>query len=293
MTFNLFAETELQRMNIAFNKLTLIRDKDGVSVWRVTTENNSFVMKCFEKQEYRREIANYKILGSLGVPTLKMIAHTDCSLLIEDIANIADIKISIYRLGTLEDLNNPNIASKIALWYKTLHKSGREYLNTHDFIDEYDCLTLENFKIIQEKTGTGDLEVWLIIEKYFEQIHSAVMNLPRTLVYTDFHFTNLAVACDNSSALIFDYNFFFKSYVYSDIRNVCRSLGNEESKTAFLSVYGEFDELEIVVDDVSSILYSLNLACQRKIIPNWVKDNIEKLKDGRLLTAVKKLLENA
>ncbi|MDD4495404.1 MAG: ElyC/SanA/YdcF family protein, partial [Eubacteriales bacterium] len=284
-TVGRFAESELRRMNIAFNELSLIRDKDGVSVWRVIIDTDSYVMKCFDKPEYRREITNYQLLNSLGVPTLKMIALTGCSLVMEDIER------SEYRLGTPDDMNDPNTAEKIALWYRTLHQNGREYANNHDFIDEYDSLTLDNLRLIQEKTGTSGLPVWQVIEKHFDKIRSAVMELPRTLVYTDFYYTNLAVARDGRSALMFDYNFFYKSYVYSDIRNVCSSLGTDEVKSAFQSAYGGFDEREVMVDNVACELSSLVIACQRKDFPNWANDGLEKVKDGRLLAAVEKLLE--
>ena len=275
-----FAESELKCMDIGFNSLSLIRDKDGVSVWRVTAANGSYVMKCFDKPEYRREITNYQLLNSLGVPTLKAIAHTDCSIVIEDIES------SDYRLGTQEDMNDPNIAEKIAVWYKTLHENGRDYVNTHDFIDEYDRLTLDNLKFIQERTGTSGSQLWQLIEKHFEEIRSTVMNLPRTLVYTDFYYTNLAVARDGSNALMFDYNFLYKSYVYSDIRNVCWSLG-EEAKAAFLSAYGEYDERGAVVDDVADSLAGLYNTCRRRNFPEWANDN----SDVKLLAAVEKLLE--
>ena len=282
-TIGRFAETELNRMNITFVNLSLIRNKDGVSVWRVASETDNYVMKCFDKPEYRREIGNYQLLNSLDVPTLRVISHTDCSLVMEDIER------SAYRLGTPEDMNDPSIARKIASWYKTLHQNGRDYANTHDFIDEYDGLTLDNMQLVQEKTGTSGLPFWQVIEKYFEQIRSAVMSLPRTLVYTDFYYTNLAIARDRSCALVFDYNFFYKSYVYSDIRNVCWSLGSEEAKAAFLSAYGGFDEREVVVDNVACELSALIIACQRKVFPNWANDGLEKVKDGRLLAAVEKL----
>ena len=284
-TIQLFAESELKRMKIDCSAISLIRHKDGVSVWRVTTDNGSYVMKCFDKPEYRREIANYRLLISLGVPTLRVIAHTDCSLVIED------IEYSVYRLGTVEDINAPNIAGKIALWFKLLHCNGREYANTQDFIDEYDSLTLDSVRLIQEKTGTSGLRVWEVIEEHFKQIRSAVMNLPRTLAYTDFDYTNLAVARDGTSALVFDYNFLFKSYVYSDIRNVCCSLGNDEARVAFLSAYGEFDEYEAIVDDVVSALSALLIACKHKVLPDWAYVLLEKVKDGRLLASVERFLE--
>ena len=75
------AESELRNMGIPYQTLTLIRQKDGVAVWRVTTDKTSYVMKCFIKKEHRREITNYQILTSLGIPTLKMIAYTERSLL--------------------------------------------------------------------------------------------------------------------------------------------------------------------------------------------------------------------
>ena len=284
-TIERFARSELQRMNIPCDTLSLIRDKDGVSVWRVATADGSAVMKCFDKQEYRREITNYQLLRSLDVPTLRVIAHTDCAIVLEDIEG------SAYRLGTAEDINNPAIAVKIALWYKTLHQKGQKYVNTHDFIDEYDSLTLENLKMVQEKTQTGDLYVWRVIEESFETIRAAVMSLPRTLVNTDFHYSNLAVARDGSSALVFDYNFFFKSYAYSDIRNVCGSFDNEDAKVAFFRTYGAINEDEVSVDDVASVLSALVVACSREIFPKWAKGLLEQVKEGRLLAAVERLLE--
>lgn len=283
-TIKRFAESELQHMNIIFNTLSLIRNKDGVSVWRVATNTDSYVMKCFDKTEYRCEITNYQLLNSLGVPTLKVIANTDCSIIIEDIER------SEYRLGTADDMNDPNVAKLIAAWYKTLHNNGRKYANTHDFIDEFYRLTIDNIKMVQSKTGTEGLRVWQVIEDNFEQIISSIMELPRTLAYTDFHYSNLSVARDGSSALIFDYNFFYKSYVYSDIRNICWSL-SEESKAAFLSVYGGYDEREVIIDDVADTLSGIVMDCQRKNFPKLAKNIAESINDERLLVAVGKLLE--
>lgn len=284
-TIERFAQSELQRMNIAYDSLILIRNKDGVSVWRVITNDGSVVMKCFDKMEYRREIANYQLLYSLGIPTLRFIAHTNCSFIMED------IECSKYRLATIEDVSDPKIAIEIARWYKTLHKNGREYANTHPMFDECDTITIESINTIKEKTDTEGLSVWKLIEEKLDIIRSVAMLLPRTLNYNDFHYTNLVVARDGSSSLVFDYNLLGKGYIYSDIRNVCCSLGNDNAREAFLSEYGSYDESEKLVDDVVDSLYSLYIACQSKSFPNWAKDLLKKLKDGTLLTAVEKLLE--
>ena len=81
-----------------------------------------------------------------------------------------------------------------------------------------------------------------------------------------------------------------KGYVYADIRNVCSSLG-EDAKAAFLSEYGDFDENEKIVDDVVSPLVTLHFACEHKLFPNWAAQSLDMVKDGRLLLAVKQLLE--
>ena len=237
-------------------------------------------MKCFDRSDHRREIEHYKTLIAMGIPTLRMIAYTDCSILLEEIES------SAYRLGTDEDRNDPNIARLLAAWYKTLHEKGRQYANTHPLHDECDSLTRSNIHKIKEKTGTSDLPIWQIIEKNFDRIQTAAMRLPRTLTYNDFHYTNFAVARDDSSVVVFDYTMMGKGYVYSDIRNVCAHLGNENARTAFLSAYGGFDENEKIIDAVVSPLTALHIACQRENFPRWAIGFLDMAKDGRWLTAV-------
>lgn len=70
-----------------------------------------------------------------------------------------------------------------------------------------------------------------------------------------------------------------KGYVYSDIRNACSSLG-EQAKAAFLKEYGIFDELEIVVDDVASVLTLLFFACGRPVLPKWAETYLMRINQG-------------
>jgi len=277
-------ENELKHMGIKFNDLSLIREKDGVSVWRVKNEGNNSVMKCFGKCEHRREIVNYQILSSLGVPTLKVIAHTDRAILLED------IETSYYRFGSEKDLSDPKTAVLIADWYKILHAHGRKYASSHQMYDESDNVTLDIITKVIDITGTGDLSVWQTVLSKFDVIKNAVMKLPRTLTYNDFYYTNLAVARDRTSALMYDYNLLGKGYLYSDIRNVCSSLSNE-AEAAFLSAYGSFNSNEIIIDDVISVLFNLIVACEHDTFPSWANDSLEALKDGSFLSAVEKLLK--
>jgi predicted nucleotidyltransferase len=283
-TAEIFARDELSIMGIKYTDLAPMQYKDGIALLRLKTASGSMVLKCFDKHEYRREIDNYRILGELNIPTLKVHAQTECSLLMEDIES------GEWRLGTESDLHDPKVSSLVAYWYRALHERGREYVESYKLYDECDCLTLEIIALIKAKTNTEDAPVWAIIEANFEQIRTAALSLPRTLTYNDYYYTNLAVRKDGAAALMFDYNLLGKGYVYSDIRNVCSSLG-DEAKAAFLAEYGEFDRYEITIDDVASPIVSLFHACEKKVFPQWASSSLADVKNGTLLAAVERLLE--
>lgn len=265
---------ELKKLNIPYSTINLIQNKDGVIVARVQSVEKSFVIKYFLNEYYKREIKNYKLFQSLNIPTVKVFGFTDSAILMEDIS-----RSDIFRLATKEDLNDVAIASKIAEWYKLLHTGSKDFVSEHitELYDETDFITRENIGFIKEKTGTQSLPVWKIIDDNFDFIVSKIRSLPRVLTYNDFYYTNLIVAKDKTSAFMFDYNLLGKGYVYSDIRNVCYSLG-EKAKITFLESYGEFDKNEIIVDDVASVLITLYYACQRKKFPSWANYTLSELK---------------
>ncbi|HBL84181.1 MAG: hypothetical protein A2Y17_13035 [Clostridiales bacterium GWF2_38_85] len=280
---------QLNKMNINYNALTEIRSKDSVSVYRVTCcDGISYVLKYFEKESDRREIKNYEILHTLGVQTLEIIAKTDCALLMEDIEQSKD-----YRLGIVEDMDDPSVMAALAKWYKHLHSKGKAYVSEHGerMYDETDCITLENIKIIAGKTNTVDNPVWALMEINFEAIKSKITQVQRTLTYNDFYYTNFIIAKDKSTAFMFDYNLLGKGYVYADIRNVTYSLG-DAAKTVFLEEYGSFDESEKLIDDVASAITTLFFACNKEIMPNWALKYIEQIRSGKLLKAVERMLHN-
>jgi hypothetical protein len=282
-TARLFAESELREMGTSFDKLTEMQYKDGVSLWRVKDGERSLVLKCFDTEDYRREIGNYQILASLGVPTLSVAAHTSASLLLEDINR------SEYRLGVEADLSSADTAALIAEWYRKLHTNGKSYAQTHELYDETDVITRESLQKIKEKTNTADLPVWTEIENNFDCIIATIKAPPRTLTYNDFYYTNLAVKRDGSAAIMYDYNLLGKGYAYSDLRNVCSSLGSE-ANAAFLAAYGAFDEREILIDDVAGVLTALHFACQREHFPKWAGETLRKVTSGELSAAVRDLL---
>ncbi len=262
---------ELKKLNVSNSNITIIQSKDGVIVARVQVNATSYIIKYFQKDEHKREIKNYKILKSLSIPTINLLGSTDSSILMEDIS-----QSDIFRLAAKEDLDDVVVASQIAEWYKLLHTSSKNF--DTEIYDETDLITKENIEFIKKKTGTQSLPIWKIIDDNFDIIISKIKALPRVLTYNDFYYTNLIIAKDKSSAFMFDYNLLGKGYVYSDIRNVCSSLG-ENAKKAFIEIYGEFDKSEIIVDDVTSVLVTLYYACQRKTFPSWANYALNELKN--------------
>lgn len=265
---------ELKKLNIPYSTIDLIQNKDGVIVARVQNGTTSYIIKYFQNDDYKREIKNYQLLKTLNIPTVNVFGFTDSTILMEDVS-----QNDVFRLATNEDLNDVVVASKIAEWYKLLHTNSEDFTkeNLAELYDETDFITKENIEFIKEKTGTQNLPVWRLINDNFDVIVSKIRSLPRVLTYNDFYYTNLIVAKDKTSAFMFDYNLLGKGYVYSDIRNVCYSLG-EYAKNAFLETYGEFDKSEIIVDDVASVLVTLYHACKRKNFPSWANSVLNELK---------------
>ena len=128
-------------------------------------------------------------------------------------------------------MSDPAVARLIAEWYKQLHSQGYGYVCQHgeSMYDEADFFTLENIACIKEKTGTQDAPAWVLLEQNYAAINDLLRKARRTITYNDFYYTNMVVAKDNSSALMFDYNLLGKGYAYTDVRNVISSLSENLS----------------------------------------------------------------
>jgi hypothetical protein len=271
---------------ISDGKIAELRLKDGVAVYRVTGKRSSYILKYLEKQADRREIENYRILQSLGIPTLRIVAHTDSALLMEDVEQSATL-----RLGVEADMRDPQVMRQLAKWYKQLHAKGKAYVAAHGsgMYDETDAITLPNMAYVAMKTGTQSNPVWALLWENFEAFGKKAASVTRTLTYNDFYFTNLIVAKDASAAFMFDYNLLGKGYVYADIRNVTYALG-KDAKEAFLAENGAVDPAEALFDSAASVLSTLYFACRRDIFPTWADGELEQIGNGALERAIRRLL---
>ena len=266
-------QDELNKLNMVCHNFSILQAKDGIVVARVVSDGGCYVLKCFQKDEDKRELGNYRLLSSLGIPTIRVISSTESALLLEDIGNSMT-----YRLGIKEDMSDPEVARRIAVWYKALHSKGYDYVFRYgeSMYDEADFFTLDNIGFIKKMTGTQDEPAWSVLERNYMPIRDLLLKASRTLTYNDFYYTNLVVEKDKSSALMFDYNLLGKGYAYTDVRNVLSSLSEDAGK-AFLDEYGEIDPVEKALDDVVSVVVSLYLACRRDVFPWWAQALVDEI----------------
>ena len=275
-------EQELERLGVIYGALEPIRERDGVHVARVRRAGGTLIIKAFEGGGQSREIGNYAVLRSLGVPTLRVLGSTDRALLLEDLEGGG------YRPGRPEDLDDPEAAALIARWYRELHGRGYAHVESagEGLYDENDALTAENIEAVRARTG--ELPVWRLIEANWGRIRAAIDGARRTLTYNDFYYTNLAVARDGSSALMFDYGLLGKGYAYADIRNVLSSLSPAAGE-AFLAGYGPFDAREEQIDGVANVLLGLCQAYGRAAPPPWAEALLAELR-GDMYARVERLI---
>lgn len=262
-----------QYYGLDIQDVQVISDKEGVSVIRTGYGDKSAVLKCFERQDYAREISNYEILRRCMVPTLTVYGYNEDSILLEDIAESDEL-----RLGCREDLDDPDVIRAIAVWYRTLHSNGRNYVREHGegMYEEWDQFTLDNIEMIGERLDLKENEGLKSIKDSYHALRKRLDEVERTLTYNDFYYTNLAVRKDRKEALMFDYNLLGKGCYISDTGNVTYWF-NPQNRDIFLGEYGPIDEELVIIDRICAPIVTLHSALSRDIFPDWAKEAVNDL----------------
>lgn len=277
---------ELIKLGHKPDRITFLREKDGIRLYRTYSGYNSFVLKFFISESDRREIIYYDLLQACRIPTVRIYAKTERSILMEDLEQNKTL-----RLGQPQDLQDPRVARKLAVWYRKLHKAGPNMLAAHPgpWYAETDVITAPNLDLVAQRTGTAGADVWQLLMSRLDQLQELLRQLSNTVTYNDFYYTNLAVSRDGTTAIMFDYNRMGRGFAASDLRNVTASLGPEAGK-AFLESYGPLDNTEQQADSVASVLVTLIFASHYETPPNWARDSLQKLYDGTLRYNAESLL---
>lgn len=264
---------ELSAHGLDGAEYSLIREKDGVIVARVDTGDGPRVLKILADEPSRREISNYRILISLGVPTLRVFGLTSRSILMEDIEASPAL-----RLGREEDIHDPEVIRALARWYRELHGRGAEYVKAHGagMYDEWDLFTEENIGLLMKALGGACKKPLERLKNRYPELRSRMDAAPKTLCYNDFYFTNMAVSKDKTEALMFDYNYLGKGCPINDFTNVAYWF-TEEEKALFLKEYGGMDMSLIGLQETISPVIDLVSALKRGIFPDWAEEARQRL----------------
>ncbi|MFC2014505.1 phosphotransferase [Chloroflexota bacterium] len=252
----------------------ILSTSHGHSIWRITTRERTFILKYFpEEQSAATEVQAYGLLQELGVPTLPLHARTSQALLLEDLT-----ASDVWRLATEYDVADPRAGKAVARWYRTLHECGAELLAgskpAPGFLTrEIDILDKDTILSTGRLLGLADLPVWQLSVDNIDFLKDAALNLPETLNYNDFYWTNLALsrsADPQLNAVIFDYHLLGIGLRYNDCRNVAFSLQGD-AVSAFWETYGATDVREQTLDKPLATLVALVSATKLPEFPGWAR----------------------
>ena len=269
----------------AVTRTETLSDRHGHSIWRITTQECSYILKWFpEGQSAATEVQAYGLLQELGVPTLPVHAKTSQALLLEDLATSAE-----WRLAVEDDVADPHVGEAVARWYKSFHELGAELLASNRSVPqllrrEIDSLDQDSILSTGRLLGLADHPVWRLAADSIDLLKDAASNLAETLNYNDFYWTNLALSRSvdpQLNAVVFDYHLLGIGLRYSDCRNVTSSL-QKDAVSAFWETYGATDVREQTLDRPLATLVALVTATRLPEFPVWARGNRERVVRGEL-----------
>ena len=258
----------------------VVSDDDGVLVVRGRVGDDPVVVKRYAEPRLAREIANHHLLALLGVPTLPVLGSGDDWLVLADLVDAG------YRHGTPEDLVDPHVAVLLARWYDQLHAAGESVpaAALAGLFSELDVVDADGLGAVAARWPELALQVaWA--QDRLPEWRRILADVPRTLTYNDFWYTNLAVSWDGASALMVNHHLVGAGLRASDVRNVTVSLG-DSAAAAFREEYARLaaargvrpDGRAAELDEPLGHLAALVLASQAEETPAWAEPSLEWLR---------------
>ncbi|MBC7170525.1 aminoglycoside phosphotransferase family protein [Candidatus Bipolaricaulota bacterium] len=265
--------------------LAVISRSAGTRLYRLRIEGKTYVLKRFLDEDAREPRA-YDLLRDLGVPTLPVHDSTLSALLLEDLD-----ASPTWRLAHERDVAHRELGRAVAEWYQFLHIAGKGLVKRGppDWLRwEWDDLTPEGILRAGKVLAMEENPVWEYAARHVEALRARARELPTTLNYNDFHWTNLALSRQPPlRAIVFDYHLLGIGLAWSDVRNVTHSLG-PAAREAFLDAYGPTRPEERILDEPLSVLHALQVATARPTIPRWAVESVNRARSGALLAALER-----
>lgn len=257
----------------ATTEAVLLHRRHGHALYRLRGRGEAFVLKCFDDVAHADEVRAYTLLRWLRVPTLPLHGMTANALLLGDVEASAG-----WQLAVEADMGRAEVGIAVARWYRVLHERGRAVMGDPHGIpaslrregDEVDAAAILH---TARALGLDGHAVWLLAAAYVDTLKAALRILPETLIFNDFHWTNLALVRDTTvapRAVVFDYHLLGVGHVCADYRNVCSVL-TSVARAAFCETYGEVDGRAAALDAPLATLYALHMAVRLPRLPRWAQ----------------------
>lgn len=254
----------------------VVSDSGGVLIAEGVIGDRDVVVKRYRDPEQVREVANYALLGRLGVPTLEVVAAGEDWIALEDLSSSFD-----WRIATQDDLRDDQVLGLLADWYEQLHRAGMGVGELDGLLDEVDVLTPQTLALLAERRpeladGLSALAPWL------EQWLAINAELPSTLVFNDFSWTNLVVGNWRPAAMPIDLGMLGRGNRHRDLRHVTSQL-HPEAARVFLAAYDDrlaahgeqLDPREAEVDEPLAHLVALVSTLGFDQLPVWAEASAE------------------
>lgn len=159
------------------------------------------------------------------------------------------------------------MAEQIAAWYRTLHTAAAEHIPP-DMPRDYDDLDAIAVWQLGADLNLQHLPSWRLATESVEELLASMRELPETLIYNDFHYSNLAVRPE--AAMMFDYDNMIVGPAASDCRNVVNSLKSEQAQL-FRRAYGPIDHRAAALDAPVAMLAAIQRAMRHPQLPPWAR----------------------
>jgi hypothetical protein len=255
-----------------------IRERQGHGVFRLRPAAESLVVKVWSDPAAATEVRAYRILADLGVPTIRVIGTTDRAILLEDLEISAR-----WRPAIDDDLATPQMISALADWYRLLHQAGSPPGPwAAEIPDEYAHLSVDAMRRAGRSLDLDRKARWIKAANAVEPLLITWKTLPRTLIYNDFHVSNLAVARTTAQSVMIDFDRLRIGTAAGDLRNVTGQL-NPTARQVFLEEYGPVREPELIIDAPLAVIGALcGLDPTLPRIPRWARVLRDEVVDGTL-----------
>gem|GEM_PF-66765 len=210
--------------------LLLLREKQGIALFRLSAGGEQLVLKLFLGEFGREELFFYKLLAQAGLPTLKLLQKDETALLMADL----DFSDTLAP-ATLDAAKDPAVMGALGAWYRALHQLEVGEGDGIGLSAEWQALSFSNLENANQVHG--DKPAWRRLHPLLVDLLEQAASLPLRLCYNDFHPVNLVTGRQEALAFMMDYGRMGLNHPAVDLNNALR-FSDEAGRAAFLAAYG-------------------------------------------------------